>query len=1338
MVGEAATAYIVMRADGSLLPRDIKRYAGEAGEEGADSFADKFDDTLEAETGKTLRNFTRRLSKSIENVDFSGLQNKSEAYTDTVRRLTHEVGELYDNHLISRKAAEAYLDSIGDWSKRQAQMAGYNRVVMEQNEAWKAAQKETAKYRKSVAGLGDQLVDFEGKYRAALDPKILKAFIDPGGWGRFIQQVGDAGKASKVLSDRMDELVRADSQFAAQRDEVMASFQAHVDGAKRVEKSAKRMDRFRKTVGAAGGAVKKLGRSFHNVATSSKMFEPTLAKIGIGLLTMSSIIPSVFSLVGVIGLLPGALTIAAGAAATLAVGFSGLGKALGSMDDLEAFNKALKDLAPSAQSFAKAVRSVRGEWAAMQESVQQELFAGLGKQFTALSNTYLPIVQTGFEAIARSANNTAKEISKALQEATSTQAVELALHSTEVAVQRLGEGFASATPGILQLSAESARLFAEMSGGADAAGERFSAFVDKIITDGSFQKWVKEGVAAFGDLARGIGSIISIFNGIGEAAERAGGPTLDSIADGLGNIADVVNGDAFQKDATEFFTSLYKGMDGVKSALPSVTDAFGNFFDILGNSAETFGPSLGNSIAAVSDAFSSMAPGINSAIDAMGPAFEAISNTMGTVLPAIGEQLGPIISSIAEAIGPMIEKIAPKVEGIGLAFAGLLEAIRPVVDAILPILMPVVSFFSGILLGAVKGAIEGITQVVNGVVQFFKGIVQIFKSLIAGDWAGVWEGLKTAAMGIFNAIVGAIKVWLNVTILSVFRKGLFSLLKNWKSVWNGIKNAAMAVWNAIKGFFTKSWGGIKALAVSIWNGIKTFFASFWNGVKAVFTAAWNVIKAQLLLVWNVIKTSAVAVWNGLRAFFSTFWNGVKAVFTTVWNAIKATLTAVWNSIKAVATTVWNGIKAFFTKWWAGVQATFRVAVALVKSVVSKAWNAIKSVTSTVWNGIKNFISKAWSQISGRVTNAVSTIRSLISKAWNTIKSLTSSVWNGIKSVISSVWNGIKSFVSSAVSRVKSVITSGWNTIKSLTSSVWNGIKSLIRSVWNGIKSFISSAVSRVRSVITSGWNRIKSLTSSVWNGIKNLIRSTWNTIKSLIRSAISAVRSVISSGWNRVKSLTSSAFNRMKSIVSNAWSKIRSAVSNGISRVVGYVRRLPGKIKSALGNLGSLLKSAGKAVIQGLINGITSKVGALKGKLNGITGKMKDWKGPYNKDKKLLTPAGVAIMGGLIDGIDKQVPALRKMLGEVTSEIENTSMGMPSLNGLNGRRVGATPIRSTMPRRSIADMAGSNPWMRTAGGVDNRSTRSTTIAPGAIQISAPYTDPELAAQRVLDGIVNDL
>jgi len=91
------------------------------------------------------------------------------------------------------------------------------------------------------------------------------------------------------------------------------------------------------------------------------------------------------------------------------------------------------------------------------------------------------------------------------------------------------------------------------------------------------------------------------------------------------------------------------------------------------------------------------------------------------------------------------------------------------------------------------------------------------------------------------------------------------------------------------------------------------------------------------------------------------------------------------------------------------------------------------------------------------------------------------------------------------------------------------------------------------------------------------------------------------------------------------------------------------------------LMAIGRSLMSGLVSGIKSMIPSLSGTLGAITSMIPDWKGPPEKDAKLLRPAGVSIMGGLIEGIDSQVVKLKGKLGEVTQTITH-AFGEGSIN----------------------------------------------------------------------------
>ncbi|MFF0867625.1 hypothetical protein ACFYUV_38090 [Nonomuraea sp. NPDC003560] len=67
----------------------------------------------------------------------------------------------------------------------------------------------------------------------------------------------------------------------------------------------------------------------------------------------------------------------------------------------------------------------------------------------------------------------------------------------------------------------------------------------------------------------------------------------------------------------------------------------------------------------------------------------------------------------------------------------------------------------------------------------------------------------------------------------------------------------------------------------------------------------------------------------------------------------------------------------------------------------------------------------------------------------------------------------------------------------------------------------------------------------------------------------------------------------MKAKFDQAMTQAGKAVQDGASKVIKWFQELPGKIKTALGNLGSYLLQAGRDLINGLINGVKAKAGEL-------------------------------------------------------------------------------------------------------------------------------------------------
>ncbi|MGW4752002.1 hypothetical protein [Streptomyces chartreusis] len=111
------------------------------------------------------------------------------------------------------------------------------------------------------------------------------------------------------------------------------------------------------------------------------------------------------------------------------------------------------------------------------------------------------------------------------------------------------------------------------------------------------------------------------------------------------------------------------------------------------------------------------------------------------------------------------------------------------------------------------------------------------------------------------------------------------------------------------------------------------------------------------------------------------------------------------------------------------------------------------------------------------------------------------------------------------------------------------------------------------------------------------------------------------------------------------------AVRQMIINLAGQLARVPEIARQQLGNMGATLYGAGRDLISGLIDGISSMIPGVKGVLNRITAMIPKEKGPPSKDAKILTPAGRLLIEGFIKGINDSTAKLRSRLASITKAL---------------------------------------------------------------------------------------
>ncbi|MBO2456561.1 phage tail tape measure protein [Actinomadura violacea] len=263
----------------------------------------------------------------------------------------------------------------------------------------------------------------------------------------------------------------------------------------------------------------------------------------------------------------------------------------------------------------------------------------------------------------------------------------------------------------------------------------------------------------------------------------------------------------------------------------------------------------------------------------------------------------------------------------------------------------------------------------------------------------------------------------------------------------------------------------------------------------------------------------------------------------------------------------------------------------------------------------------------------------------------------------------------------------WSGLFQIIQGVWNVFAGIFTGdwgrVWKGIKQIFSGAVHAVWSILKGVLSLIWAEWKLVWSLVKGHVHTIWNAVVSLIKSAVGKVKAGVH-GLASLPGQVAAWFGRLKD---GAVSKAKSLAS--------WMKGLPGRIKSALGSLGSLLRGAGRNVISGLISGIKSKIGDLGSTMGDIAGKIRGFL-PFSPAKEgPLSGSGNPEVSGakigamLATGIASSRGRVAAAMSDLTSvagpqAAQFTARG--SVGAANATRTTTTP--SSGPTRVIIDLRG--------------------------------------------------
>jgi phage-related protein len=607
--------------------------------------------------------------------------------------------------------------------------------------------------------------------------------------------------------------------------------------------------------------------------------------------------------------LPAAITAGIAVAVTFKLALVGVGDAVKAAFDPskpEAFNEALKKLAPSARAFVTEIAASRSVLTGVQQAIQQQFFLPLVGGFQQLvKSRFFDVVKTQLGGIALDAGKAARGILDVVTEATKANQISAILDP----IGNIFADMAKQVPGLarsfLTLAAAAMPFIEALSGALVTGLAEFNALVRDAAASGALQRLFQTGLEILKDLGALLVNVASIFKSLFEGISAGGGPTLGLLSALTGQLAAFLKTAEAQSALASFGQLLHAVGTIVSEVLAALLPVAGALIKALAGplalALERIAPLIGQVgdilIATLLPVFKSLQPVIDTVVrvlaDFLVAALSAVATHMTTMAPIardLAARLGPQLVPLVEALGKALQAIVP-----------IIPAISQAIIAMIPILLkllPVFEFLIKVTTALWTGIAWAVENIVVPAFDFFAKVAVTSIKVIAGIFTWLYDLL--IGNSIIPDLVNGMISWFQrgmqtaTTIFQALRAAIVTIFA-----------AIQAVWNAWLAFFRDViLAGIQnviTLAIGGYQRLRDNVASIFGTIRATLESGWAFIRDRVFQ--PLINAVTVTLPDAFRRGASL----IGQMFSAVQGAVAAPINWVIENVINRVIGIWNDL-----------------------------------------------------------------------------------------------------------------------------------------------------------------------------------------------------------------------------------------------------------------------------------------------------------------------------------------------------------------------------------------------------------------------------------------------
>jgi tape measure domain-containing protein len=596
-------------------------------------------------------------------------------------------------------------------------------------------------------------------------------------------------------------------------------------------------------------------------------------------------------------------------------------------------------------------------------------------------------------------------------------------------------------------------------------------------------------------------------------------------------------------------------------------------------------------------------------------------------------KVAAIVTTVAAVLGPFLTVMG------GLAeTAGLIGAIFTETGSI--------TIALGAAFTALSGPITAVVALLGGPVTLIIAAIAIAIGLLTAAWVGDWGNIRRVTSTATDAISDALTA--TVGALRGLWGAISDLPGNMARSWDTIKQKTSDTWDAVKGALTGAWDAITVAVSSALSSIGTGIATAWQGIQDKTTDIWNAVKTFLIGIWDGIpediRADLVKIYDNLsdrfeamRTVIKTIWDAITTLISSAWDAIKTTVGDAVDGVKKKISDVIDAVKRYLSdRWteiskdvsdtWDAIVRRLTPIVDGIKRTLSDAWDAIKSVAATAWGGFLTFLDDTFGTALRTLQTWATDFKTqwdtwtteIVQTAKDTGDALIRGLWAGIDALGGWLADQFWGFIRVFLGKVKEFlgIASPSTVFYEYGQAIVQGLIDGVKALWEGPSGFLSGIVGYVVGLV-SKFTELLGITAadgpslifdrigrSIVSGFKAGIEAIWNGGVKVVEWVGGLISEFIGRwytgfGWTNGTDEQRGTLKDIGAAVINAfWNGLKSSV-DGMLRWLkeDVVDKIPEVIRRALGieSPSRVMFGLGVNTMQGLINGLQSKLGDLNG-----------------------------------------------------------------------------------------------------------------------------------------------